>query len=47
VNQQDVAGGSFDQGADPGAVALADDHITFPMAGRRAILDFGWPVLTA
>jgi hypothetical protein len=40
VQQQRKAGGSFDKGADRGAME-SEEEVTFPMAWHRAIVSFG------
>jgi hypothetical protein len=44
MQQQDVAGGALDERADSRAPGLADDEVSLPMAGDRAIGDLGRPL---
>ena len=41
VDEQDVAGGAFDQGADLGSLVFADDEVAFPVAGYGPVGGFG------
>jgi hypothetical protein len=40
MDEQDVAGGAFDQGADLGPLVLSDDEVAFPVAGHGPVTGF-------
>lgn len=44
MDERHVAGGALDDRADRGALASADDEVSFPVAGDGAFFDLGRPV---
>ena len=44
AQEQDVAGGTLDQGAHGGLAPCSDDQVTLPVAGHRPVLDLGGPL---
>ncbi len=41
VQEQQVAGGAFHERSDGAVAVFAEDQVTFPVAGHRAVVDVG------